>query len=145
MGGIFDEKGIGNNKVRKMDKKAIVEAVKNDLPEILEGDSKKLVDHAEELGELLGKGNREGGTGMTTSQIRNIFSEVKKMEFDKYKIELLRPKLAYTAGRHLKQVGPLQEVLDDAIKEIDGDKAKFERFKDFFEAIVAYHRKWGKD
>ena len=144
MGRIFDKKGTGNNKVRKMDKKAIVEAVKNDLPEILAGDSKKLVDHAEELGELLGKENREGGTGMTTSQIRNIFSEVKKMEFDKYKIELLRPKLAYTAGRH-REVLPLQEVLDKAIKEIDDDEGKFDRFKDFFEAIVAYHRKWGKD
>ena len=128
-----------------MDKENIVEVVKNDLPAILKGDGKKLVDDAEKLGELLGKAKREGGTEMTTSQIRNIFGEVKKMEFDEYKIELLRPKLAYTAGRHPKQVGPLQEVLDDAIKEIDGDKAKFERFKDFFEAIVAYHRKWGKD
>jgi len=128
-----------------MDKENIVEAVKKDLPEILAGDGKKLVDDAEKLGKLLGKAKGEGGTEMTTSQIRNIFGEVKKMKFDEYKIELLRPQLAYTAGRHLKQVGPLQEVLDEAIKEIDGDNAKFARFKDFFEAIEAYHRRCGKD
>jgi len=130
--------------VRKMDRRNIVEKIKKDLPDILAGDSKKLVEDAKDLGELLGKQKREGGTGMTTSQIRNIFSEVKKMEFDKYKIDLLRPKLAYTAGRH-REVLPLQEVLDKAIKEIDDDEGKFDRFKDFFEAIVAYHRKWGKD
>jgi len=130
--------------VRKMDRRNIVEKIKKDLPDILAGDSKKLVEDAKDLGELLGKEKREGGTGMTTSQIRNIFSEVKKMEFDKYKIDLLRPKLAYTAGRH-REVLPLQEVLDKAIKEIDDDEGKFDRFKDFFEAIVAYHRKWGKD
>ena len=128
----------------KMDRRNIVEKIKKDLPDILAGDSKKLVEDAKDLGELLGKEKREGGTGMTTSQIRNIFSEVKKMEFDKYKIDLLRPKLAYTAGRH-REVLPLQEVLDKAIKEIDDDEGKFDRFKDFFEAIVAYHRKWGKD
>ncbi|MCD6209776.1 MAG: type III-A CRISPR-associated protein Csm2 [Methanophagales archaeon] len=127
-----------------MDRRNIVEKIKKDLPDILAGDSKKLVEDAKDLGELLGKEKREGGTGMTTSQIRNIFSEVKKMEFDKYKIDLLRPKLAYTAGRH-REVLPLQEVLDKAIKEIDDDEGKFDRFKDFFEAIVAYHRKWGKD
>ena len=125
-----------------MDKENIVGEIKKDLSDILAGDSKKLVEDAEKLGELLGKEKRKGGTGMTTSQIRNIFSEVKKMEFNKYKIELIRPKLAYTAGRH-HEVVPLQEVLDAAIKEIDEDKGKFDRFKDFFEAIVAYHRKWG--
>lgn len=130
--------------MRKMDKKNIVvEKIKNDLSDILGGDSKKLVEDAAEMGELLGKDKRKGGTGMTTSQIRNIFSEVKKMKYDKYKIELLRPQLAYTAGRH-PEVVPLQEVLDAAIKEID-EEDKFYKFKDFFEAIVAYHRKWGKN
>jgi CRISPR-associated protein Csm2 len=126
-----------------MDEKNIVGEIKKDLSDILAGDSKKLVEDAKKLGELLGKEKKKGGTGMTTSQIRNIFSEVKKMKFDKYKIELLRPQLAYTAGRH-HEVTPLQEVLDEAIKEID-DESDFDRFKDFFEAIVAYHKKWGKE
>lgn len=122
----------------------IVEEIKEDLSKILEGDSEKLVTRSKQLGELLGKDKKRGGEGMTTSQIRNIFSEVKKMQnYNKYELDLLRPKLAYTAGRH-HEVRYLQEVLDEAIKEVDGDE-KFERFKDFFEAIVAYHRKWGKD
>ena len=124
-----------------MDKKNIVEAVKKDLPEILAGDSKKLVDDAEELGKYLAQ-RRGKIKEMTTSQIRNIFSEVKGMrEFDKYEMDLLLPKLAYTA-RH-EEVKDLQEVLDEAIRKVGDDKEKFERFRDFFEAIVAYHRKWG--
>lgn len=79
---------------------------------------------------------------MSTSQIRNVFDDVKKMEYDDYELQMLRPKLAYTAGRH-KEVEDLQEILDEAIKKIDGE-TKFKYFKDFFEAIVAYHRKFGK-
>ena len=127
-----------------MNKKNIVGEIKNDLPDILAGDSKKLVTHSKELGELLGKDKKDGGEGMTTSQIRNIFSEVKKMQkYKEYELNLLRPKLAYAAGRH-PEVRYLQEVLDEAIKKVDNDE-KFARFKDFFEAIMAYHRKYGRE
>lgn len=126
-----------------MDRENIVEDVKKDLREILEGDSKKLVEDAEKLGKHLAR-QRGKIKEMTTSQIRNIFSEVKGMrEFDKYEMDLLLPKLAYTA-RH-KEVQDLQEVLDEAIRKVGDDEEKFERFRDFFEAVVAYHRRYGKE
>jgi CRISPR-associated protein Csm2 len=128
--------------MRRMDKENIVGEVKKDLSNILAGDSKKLVEDAEKLGRYLAQ-RRGRIKEMTTSQIRNIFSEVKRMEFNKYKIELLRPKLAYTA-RH-EEVRDLQEVLDEAIRKVENDEEKFERFRDFFEAVVAYHRRYGKE
>jgi CRISPR-associated protein Csm2 len=115
-----------------------IENIKRDLDSILTGDSEKLVNNAEKLGKILGRER------MTTSQIRNIYSDVKQMsKFKKYELNLLRPKMAYAAKRN-PQTKDLQEVLDLAIRKIDDDN-KFERFKDFFEAIVAYHYKYGKE
>lgn len=123
----------------------IVEGIKREVPAILAGDSEKLVENAEKLGEHLSKG------GLSTSKIRGIFSEVKQMrEYERDRLNLLRPKMAYTAGRHGskergKLVGPivdLQEVLDECIKRTSNEK-KFENFKYFFEAILAYHRYYG--
>lgn len=124
-----------------MSNENVVENVKRDLESILNGDSDKLVNNAKELGKHLGIKH------MTTSQIRNIYSDVKQMhEFNesiKYELNLLRPKMAYAAKRN-PQTKDLQEVLDFAIPKIDNQK-KFEKFKDFFEAIVAYHYKYGKE
>lgn len=122
-----------------MKRENVIENIKRDLDSILAGDSEKLVNNAEELGRHLGKVTR-----MTTSQIRNIYIDVKQMqEFDKYKLDLLRPKMAYVAGRH-RETRDLQIVLDLAIRKIDNEK-KFEKFKDFFEAIVAYHHNYGRE
>ncbi|MFQ6054452.1 MAG: type III-A CRISPR-associated protein Csm2 [Methanosarcinales archaeon] len=116
----------------------IVDEVKKDLDSILDGDIENLVNNAEKFGKHLAENN------MTTSQIRNIFGEVKKIRtYDKYRLNLLRPKLAYTAGRH-RNVRDLQEVLDLAIRKVDNEE-RFYYFKDFFEAILAYHRKYGKE
>ena len=118
----------------------IIEEVKQNIPAILDGDSKKLVENAEKLGGHIRR--------LSTSQIRNIFSEVKQMhEFDRDRLILLRPKLAYTAGRHGSRRGPrlvgpivdLQEVLDNGIQNVTTAE-QFQNFKLFFEAILAYHR-----
>lgn len=122
----------------------IVEEIKKELPSILAGDSKKLVENARRLGEHL-------GGRLSTSQIRSIFSEVKQMRrYDEDRLNLLRPKMAYTAGKHGsrvqgKLVGPivdLQEILDKCIERISSEE-EFENFKSFFEAILAYHRYYG--
>ncbi|HEC92011.1 MAG TPA: type III-A CRISPR-associated protein Csm2 [Candidatus Atribacteria bacterium] len=123
----------------------IVEEIKRDLPDILSGDGEKLIESATKLGKHLSR-------KLSTSQIRNIYEEVKKMrEFDRNRLNLLRAKLAYTAGRHGDRdrktgrlVGPivdLQEVLDEAIKKVD--EKTFGNFQNFFEAILAYHRYYG--
>lgn len=96
-----------------------------------------LVDAAELLGRYLKEGR------LTTTQIRNIYGMVKRMEmqpFDPHEFLLLKPKLAYAAKRaNARGAEGLRDVLSWAIDEVGTDAQKFARFVDFFEAILAYH------
>ena len=126
-----------------LDKKRIVNDVKRDLSKIIEeGNGKLLDDNAEKLGKLLGKKRKYGGTEAKTSQIRNVFDKIKRMDYDTYNVPLIRAKLFYVAGRH-KEMEPLKDILSSALDLVD-NKQKFDRFKDFFEAIVAYHKYYGE-
>ena len=100
-----------------------------------------LVKEAEQLGKRLAR-------NLTTSQIRNIYGAVKKMqmkggELDTHKLLMLKPKLAYAAKRHGGGVDTLKTVLTQAIDHVGNDQKKFNRFVDFFEAILAYHKAYG--
>ena len=100
---------------------------------------KALVEVAEQVGSRLQRDQ------LTTSQIRNVFGTVKMMEmrgFEPHEFVLLKPKLAYAAARH-RSVATLKTVLSRAIDEVGSDEAKFDRFVDFFEAILAYHKAAG--
>lgn len=123
-----------------------------ELNAILEqGNSEVLVKQAERLGKILAV-NR-----LTTSQIRAIFGSVWRIEIAwrspdpaaKLKahreIPLLRPRLAYLAGRERNQgpVNSLKEVLTEALELVGNDEARFRNFVDFFEAILAYHKAFG--
>lgn len=100
-----------------------------------------LVKRAQQLGGQLVKER------LTTSQIRNIYSAVKKMQMkgkpDSHKLLMLKPKLAYAARRHGGGVDTLKDVLTQAIDMVGDDLANFNRFVDFFEAILAYHKDAG--
>ena len=101
--------------------------------------AKQLVEDAEQLAQQLKRAE------LKSAQIRKIYGTVKDLEMrfrTEKKIEeddvvLLRPKRAYAANKK-GEVRPLQEVLDACIKKIN-DYKDFERFVDFFEAILAYH------
>jgi CRISPR-associated protein Csm2 len=99
-----------------------------------------LVETAEQLGQQLARER------LTTSQVRNIYSAVKKIQMkgalDTHKLLMLKPKLAYTANRHAS-VNTLKDVLTQAIDLVGNDSKKFNRFVDFFEAILAYHKASG--
>ena len=120
--------------------------------------AKMLVKHAEDLGRRLKNAN------LTTSQIRAIFGEVRQIDAQLSTIDLpevdqqralrrlilLKPKMAYRAKRERgRGVEELTEVLDPAIDLVVGgadlkcQKENFQRFVDFFEAILAYHRAAG--
>ena len=89
---------------------------------------------------------------MDTSQIRNVFSEVKRLQLEWKKdknyevvergLILLKPKLAYAAGRK-EFISPfkelLEKVIDGVINSSDNEKA-LENFFNFVEAVVAYHK-----
>lgn len=123
----------------------IVKIIHYDEPEAL-------VKLAENIGKRLALDDK-----LTTSQIRNIFGEARKIQSrwtitnsQRTALVLLQPKLAYQAARH-RQVEYLKSCLTDAIQAVvsegsDRDQKELERFRrfmDFFEAILAYHKASG--
>jgi len=134
------------------------------------GDVAKLVATAQTVGNDLAR-------QLTTSQIRNIFGEVRQIEMtwpdwwmekpveqlteeEKAKRQraeqsyrravLLRPKLAYQArAERGRGVQELQRVLDPCLELVQNAttfptrRLYFQRFVDFFEAILAYHKSAG--
>ena len=118
-----------------------------------------LVKNAEELGKKLAEGL--GKDKLSTSQIRALFGEVRQIQGqwgmgeEQHKLAyrrlvLLKPKMAYRARKEKNRaVEELVKVLDSAVDEViqeqDSDKqdGNFERFVEFFEAILAYHKAYG--
>lgn len=113
-----------------------------------------MVRYAENLGRNL------KNAGLTTSQIRALFGEVRQIQAqwsmggDQQRIAarrlvLLKPKMAYRTRRGGKAVADLVDVLDPALDEVikEADMKRkgdnFTRFVDFFEAILAYHKAYG--
>lgn len=118
------------------------------IEKILAGDHSLLNDYAEELG--------KGWARLSTSKVRSILDYVQRIkpetDLESGKLELLRFKLAYVAGKEKDKTPdllPLRQVLDSAIKKVGtkGPEAqkRFINFRNFFEAIVAYHRFHHKD
>jgi CRISPR-associated protein Csm2 len=101
----------------------------------------------------------------TSSQIRNVFGEIRRIEAKRYKEEttsflLLKPKMAYAYGRFRQKnerdaegVGYFKQILDKAheavVKDttnVDLQSERFGRFVQLMEAILAYHKaSGGKD
>lgn len=113
---------------------------------------KELVDLAQQLAQTL------VGNKLKRSQIRTIFTEARQIEAmwqmgGERKINALRrlmmlkPKLAYQTAR-TASVKELQSALTAAIDEVEKAPADqkdkmFDRFMDFFEAVLAYHKALG--
>ena len=113
-----------------------------------------LVREADKLGKDLAN-NR-----LTTNQIRALFGEVRQIEAQwqmgeeqqrkaERRLILLKPKMAYRAKRERgRGVKELVSVLEPAIDLVIAEKGQkkqdnFQRFVDFFEAILAYHKSYG--
>lgn len=127
---------------------------------IANNDVRALIEEAEQIGTALTQQN------VTTSQIRNFFTEVRSIKnFWPLRPEqayratvLLKPKLAYAARRN-EEVGKktrgmyvLEQVLSACIDQImestdaEQRQRRFDQFAEFFEAIIAYHKfKGGKE
>jgi CRISPR-associated protein Csm2 len=104
-----------------------------------------MVKCAEDIGQALAR-------QLTTSQIRSLFGEVRNIQGDwqvnsqraSRNLILLKPKMAYRARKERgRGVGDLVSVLSPAIDLVGGDGDHFQRFAEFFEAILAYHKAHG--
>ncbi len=89
---------------------------------------------------------RETYQGVTSSQLRNIFSEIKGVD-NSHQLKLKRPRLAYVIARQegKPKAQKLMLLLDDLIKNIEnGNSKQVESFQHFLESIVAYHKYYEK-
>lgn len=136
----------GGPALSEEDKHAVQRVVEEDAPE-------DLVRLAEQHGRELAKRQ------LSYAQIRGVFSAVRDIELRwieeagradaRRDLLLLKPKLAYQAARTRRRrndPGPvdyLAEVLNPGLDAVGNDPAKFRRFVDFFEAVLAYHRYHG--
>lgn len=122
--------------------------------------AKLLVQWADIIGAFLSE-------NLSTSQIRAIFGEVRQIEGQLRvsqvsndqtsgsekpwtRLRLLIPKMEYRKGKEKNNRGveSIVEILKPAVKlVVDGEASKraerFERFVNFFEAILAYHKAYG--
>lgn len=120
----------------------IHEDVKNNPNEILDGNGRLIVKISDDIAK-----QTSVKYGVTTSQIRKIFGDLKRRqykEFDPNKIQLIRPKLAYTFSRHSRLQGMdlLLGTIDFLIDKVK-TKEGFDNIVNLFESILAYHKKYG--
>lgn len=83
---------------------------------------------------------KDFGKDITTSQMRNIYGMFLKVKSFQGAV-LLRPKLAYLAGKEEKNqdLKMFCDFLDKVLKKVDS-KESLKNLKSFLEACVAYHR-----
>lgn len=112
----------------------------------------KTVDFAKEFGLYLGTDGHDDfkfphkvtASKMTTSQLRKFFGEVRRQQmqgYDHTEFIMLKPKLAYAAGRSEKdsKIRDFFSVMSAAI-DLVNDEVSFNNFIKVLEAIVAYHK-----
>lgn len=106
------------------------------------------IDFASEFGKQIADG------GLTTSQIRIVFGEMRRIQMNDYLNQktdflLLKAKLAYAVKRHnkpgLTDFFKLFEIAYDAVdKNNDENGTKhFKNMMDLTEAVLAYHKYFG--
>jgi len=92
---------------------------------------------------------RDTCRGVTSSQLRNVFSDIKGIE-DARGLKLKRPRLAYVIARQEgnSRAQQLMLLLDDLIKNTSTDAALEQKhvksFQHFLESVVAYHKYYEK-
>jgi CRISPR-associated protein Csm2 len=119
---------------------------------ITTGITEACITFTEKFGRHLKDGN------FTTSQIRNVFGEIKRIQMGGFKDHktdflLLRPKMAYASKRatdkdkYATGAGDFEKVLKSAHEAVASgtldDEKRFENFCDFVEAVLAYHKAAG--
>jgi len=105
----------------------------------------ELVNIADEMGEYL------KSLDLKTTQVRRFLDGVRKIDavsdkgkkFSKDLVILLKPKLAYAAGRDKDKIGPLMQVLEPAITAGSRTYEDFKRLLALIEGIMAYHKYYG--
>ena len=107
------------------------------------------VDQCQKFGNHLAKKDE-----MSTSQVRKFFGALKKLqsqihnnedlESNYHELLMLKPQLAYAAGKNKRNTKNFKNVLTQCIDNIERrEKQHFCNFVRFVEATVAYHKAAG--
>lgn len=109
---------------------------------IVKDDVDTLVCFAEVIGREL--------SDVSKSQIRSLFDSIKRLEMegvsDSSKLVLLKPKIEYAVSRTggLERFGKILSEAIDVVSEQEEFEEAFERFMNFFEAVLCYYSKYKK-
>lgn len=114
---------------------------------ITSGADQGMIDYTKAAGKQMKDGN------LTTSKIRNIFGEIKRIQIGGYEKNkssflLLQPKVAYIVGREAKAnrgdtgIKIFQNIFEKAAKCVTDEKS-YQNFCNLMEALVAYHKFFG--
>jgi len=105
---------------------------------------KDTISFAEGMGKIL------KDDGLTTSQIRNVFGEMRKIQMNGFEKEksnflLLKAKLAYATKRQqAKGMDKFYELFCEAYNSVDTTSekgtAQFDKLLQVMEAVLAYHK-----
>ncbi len=121
---------------------------------ITNGIDEEAVKYAESFGRRLADRNN----GITTSQFRNFYGEIKRIQMQGIETQknrsaflLLRPKLAYAIARQQKTfssgVKEFGSTISEALQTVrtsgDNFTADFDNFCDLMEALLAFHKFFG--
>jgi CRISPR type III-A-associated protein Csm2 len=119
-----------------------------DSGDLLEMEKSKNVDAILQTLQDFVKKVEENEKGISSSQIRNLYSKAQKADTIG-ELKMLRPKLAYTLARTDKKKTGAKDIImliDYCIQKLTISEQKGENeknlkgFMNFFEALVAYHR-----
>lgn len=108
---------------------------------------------AEDINSIGDAQGRAFSRGVKTSQLRTFYSAVNRIRVQSQQersfshiersLILLKPKLAYAAGRHPRQLKAFQSFMVQAIDGVVNSNKKEKALTNFFdllEAVVAYHK-----
>lgn len=132
----------GGNSFGQQPRKEVPDWIETDFQSdwITDKINSAFINYAEKVGKELKNQN------LSSSQIRNIYGEMKRIQLGKFEdlktsFLLLKPKLAYNVGRN-GTVGLkiFQKIFDMCYQLVSDDPKKYGNFCSVIEAIIAYHR-----
>lgn len=113
---------------------------------ITQGADQEMVDFAQKQGQIL------VDKGVTNTQFRNVYGEIKRIQstgFDRERSHfyLLQPKMAYAVGRQKEStIKEGLKILEGIIRDsspLVKNKEQYDNFCNLFESIIAYHKAFG--
>jgi len=126
---------------QQSEKNDIIMKIPTAIEEGKDKGGKELIEIADKTGQLLMK------NGVTVTQLRKIYNEVRNIDTCDdncfFKTNMFKAKMAYAAGR-FEGLRDFYDIVANFIDYINGDKERLNRFKQYFEAVVAYNRYYSR-